>query len=273
MSATDLPPHVTRVGRADAPRVAYILHGILGSGRNWRGLARTLTDRHPDWQILLPDLRNHGDAPHSPPPHTLAATADDLAVLPRPELVVGHSFGGKVALAWAEAHPDGLRAVWVLDSLPGPVDRASGPADAREVFRAVRAVPVPAADRHAIRDALRAAGLSEAIIMWLATSLEEGPDGWRWKYDVDGIDQLLEDYFDRDFWPLLERAADGAPGPRIRLLRAGRSDRWTPDVLERLAALQARGGRVTLDTLPRAGHWLHVDDPAGTLAAIEQEMA
>lgn len=260
------------VGAPDAPRVAVVLHGILGSGRNWRGLAKTLVDRHPDWRIYLPDLRNHGDAPPSSPPHTIAACAADLRALPTPELVVGHSFGGKVALAWARDHAEGLKAAWILDSVPGPVSPDAGPADAKEVFRAVRSAPVPARDRQEIRAALLAAGLTSPIVAWLATSLEEGPAGWRWKYDLDGIEAMLDDYFREDFWPLLQRAAAG-DAPRIRLLRAGRGDRWRPDEVARLEDLALRSaGRVTVDVLPRAGHWLHVDDPAGTLAAIEQEM-
>ena len=85
---------------------AYVLHGILGSAKNWRTFGRRLAARFPSWRIVLVDLRHHGDSPHLPPPNTLAACAADLERLSaareeRPSVVIGHSFGGKVALEWA----------------------------------------------------------------------------------------------------------------------------------------------------------------------------
>ena len=85
----------------------YVLHGILGSGRNWRSFARKLVRQRPDLTVHLLDQRNHGAAPPSEPPHTLAACAADVqavieATAP-PAALVGHSFGGKVVLTWADA--------------------------------------------------------------------------------------------------------------------------------------------------------------------------
>ena len=46
----------------DGPPV-IMLHGLYGSGNNWRGVTGELT-RH--YHIIRPDLRNHGSAPHHP---------------------------------------------------------------------------------------------------------------------------------------------------------------------------------------------------------------
>ena len=47
---------------ADPTATAFVLHGILGSRRNWRGFVRKLAPRLPDWRFVLVDLRNHGDS-------------------------------------------------------------------------------------------------------------------------------------------------------------------------------------------------------------------
>lgn len=250
----------TEVGAADAPRTAFFLHGILGSGRNWRSFASRLTQRHPDWCLVLPDLRAHGDTPPLPPPHTLAACADDLARLAdevgAPELVVGHSFGGKVALACVEGRLGrGLRAAAVLDIAPGPLT-GELPPDIALVLAAVKATPLPAPSRDALRASLRAQGLSDDLVAWLLTSARRGDDGWRWKYDLAAVDALLADYGRLDCWPLL-----AAPPVPITFVRAGQSDRWSPADLARFEDLPD----VRLEVLPRAGHWLHVDDPEGLL--------
>src|SRR5690242_5162179 len=77
------------------------LHGILGSGANWRTFARQIVAERPEMGALLVDLRLHGESPGFPPPHTVEAAARDVAeALPdipgRTRAILGHSFGGKV---------------------------------------------------------------------------------------------------------------------------------------------------------------------------------
>ena len=51
---------ITYIENARTPLL--ILHGLFGSGTNWRSIARALgTSR----TVYLPDLRNHGDSPHT----------------------------------------------------------------------------------------------------------------------------------------------------------------------------------------------------------------
>jgi len=243
----------------------YVLHGILGSGRNWRSFARKLVRQRPDLTVHLLDQRNHGAAPPSEPPHTLAACAADVqavieATAP-PAALVGHSFGGKVVLTWADAF--GGAPVWVLDSPPGLPEGEPTAAshDALGVLASLRAAPTPAPSRQTIRDVLRARGLSEAIIAWLLTSTARHDDGWRWVYDLDGVDEMLADYFATDLWPV---ACSPAP---VTLVKAERSDRWTADDLDRAEAADASGNLVW-HVLPDAGHWLHVDNPEALLALL-----
>lgn len=95
---------------------AFVLHGLLGSGRNWRSFSRTLVSSlssaspPSDWKMVLVDLRNHGRSAEIDsllPPHDLVNAACDLANLVKsrawmwPDVVIGHSMGGKVALQYA----------------------------------------------------------------------------------------------------------------------------------------------------------------------------
>src|SRR4051812_7754159 len=96
-------------------------HGIFGAGSNWRGIARKINERRPEWGIVLVDLRLHGRSEAGTPPHTLAACADDLLpVIAEHDItaIAGHSFGGKVVLATRGLAPAGLRQTWVLDASP-----------------------------------------------------------------------------------------------------------------------------------------------------------
>ncbi|KAE8809531.1 abhydrolase domain-containing protein C22H12.03 [Hordeum vulgare] len=84
------------------PPTAVLLHGILGSGKNWGSFAKRLAQEFPMWQFLLVDLRCHGDSASIKKrgPHTVASTAFDVLKLIgqlrlSPRVLVGHSFGGK----------------------------------------------------------------------------------------------------------------------------------------------------------------------------------
>ena len=122
--------HTVIEPRSKPEGTVYILHGILGSALNWWGFCRRLSRVRPGLRLVLADLRCHGRSPPFAPPHTVDACARDLLELAGetgpPDAVVGHSFGGKVALAYLRhAAP---REVWSLDSTPGPLaDPGLGP--------------------------------------------------------------------------------------------------------------------------------------------------
>lgn len=102
---------------------AFVLHGLLGSGRNWRSFSRSLTSTlsasfpSTEWRMVLVDLRNHGKSAELQgfdPPHNMINAAKDLANLVKsegwlwPDVVIGHSMSGKVALQFAESCARGI---------------------------------------------------------------------------------------------------------------------------------------------------------------------
>lgn len=268
-------PGIEAQGSPDAPLVAWFIHGILGRGRNFRSFARRVATTWPAFRVLLPDLRCHGEAPAQLGPHTLVACAEDLEEIAsrygRPSVVVGHSFGGKVALRWASlGYAAADTALWVLDSPPGAVTQTRSTSDAADPVRILsllRSIETPAESRESLRTTLRSAGVDEAIIAWLLTSAVERGGGWDWLWDLDGVESMLLDYAKTDLWPYLR-----APEPEIHLLRAGRSDRWSADDLARLSALDDSGSP-SAHVLPDAGHWVHADDPDGVIALLAPSFA
>lgn len=130
-------------------QTAYVLHGILGSGRNLRTFIQKLSMLLPKWRFVLLDLRNHGDSQNAPPPHTLQACAQDVLELSQhlqfpAELVIGHSYGGKVALQCVADRLPQLRQVFVLDATPqNRTGTEESPHSVETVIRALRQIPQP----------------------------------------------------------------------------------------------------------------------------------
>lgn len=247
---------------ADPSEVVLFLHGILGRGSNWRSAARRWVDARPGAVAVLVDLRLHGESLDVEGPHTLAACAEDLralaAALPaRPSTVVGHSFGGKVALAYAAARRDAghpLERAWILDSLPGARPDRRGSEAIAEVMNALRAVPREHGSRGAFVKALTDQGLAKPIAQWLGMSVQRLDSGVRYPIDLDAIESLLADYFAADRWDDVGAAA------RTELVIGTRSPVFDDDARARAHALAAAEDGVQVHELD-AGHWVHVEAP------------
>lgn len=108
--------HVHRYGPGGPVRMLAI-HGLTGYGGRWRHLAGHL----PEIDIAAPDLLGHGRSSWAAP-WTIDANVSALAALlngDAPALVVGHSFGGALALQLAAAHPERVSALLLLDPAVG----------------------------------------------------------------------------------------------------------------------------------------------------------
>ena len=55
-----------------------VLHGLFGSGTNWRTVARRLSAHH---RVILADMRNHGESPHAAEMDYVAQAGDVRALL------------------------------------------------------------------------------------------------------------------------------------------------------------------------------------------------
>lgn len=107
--------HLYRYG-SDGPLDVLAIHGMAGHGQRWR----TLAEHHlPEYSFGAPDLIGHGRSTWAAP-WTLDANVSALAALleresDKPVVVVGHSFGGMIALYLAAARPDLVESLVLLD--------------------------------------------------------------------------------------------------------------------------------------------------------------
>jgi pimeloyl-ACP methyl ester carboxylesterase len=116
--------HVVRAGSGDP---IVFLHGMGTSAATWQRGMELLADR---FTVIAPDLLGHGASPvpDDPDEYTRDRTLVDLdeiiAELDTRPVIVGHSLGGYLALAYAATRPDAVRGVVVLNTGPGYRDDA-----------------------------------------------------------------------------------------------------------------------------------------------------
>lgn len=249
----------------DPQHRVLVLHGIFGRGRNWRSLCRRVARSRPELEFVLVDLRLHGDSQGAPEPHTLAAAADDVSRLAEKLAaagVIGHSFGGKVVLkVLARGVPASLRQAWVIDASPG--NRQNQPArQADRVLAVLGEVPAAFPDRAAAIAALEARNLAPGIAAWLGQSFSRSSDGLFRGFDLPAIRALLADHDAADLWPVVE-----SPTVTLRFVVGEKSDVVSASDRQRLVDSGA-----TIDVIPGAGHWVHMDAPAAMAALFTESL-
>jgi esterase len=249
-------PRLASYRLGQGPRATVLMHGLLGSGANLRTLAQRWSRAAPGRTLLVPDLTGHGRSPALPEGADLAVLARDVLETARAEgldgplYLVGHSLGGRVALAAARLAPGAIAEVALLDIAPGPFDPSGW-----EALEALLAAPAAAPSRRALKEALCAGGLPIATAEWLVMSARATDTGCVWSFDRQALARLGRAISEEDLWPVVGTVP-------LTCVRGERSDCVTPaDV----ARLRAAGCRVV--ALP-AGHHLHVDAPEALLAAL-----
>ena len=246
------------------------LHGILGSRANWRTIARKLVAERPTWGMALLDLRRHGDSQSVEGEDTVPQAAVDVWATARAlDLpvggVLGHSFGGKVALEAFSREPEALDRVFVIDAMPGacrPEDSAVG---SENVLTILERSPTAYASRKHFIEAMEGEGLSTPLAHWLAMNLERTPVGVQMKLSYRFVRALLEDYFRRDYWSIVEQAPGHA---ELHLVVGGRSVAYDEAQRARAEAASRAEPRVRVTTIPDAGHWIHADQPEALLNVL-----
>ncbi len=250
----------------------YALHGFLGSGRNWTSIARRLAELRPDWRIVLVDLRLHGDSRRLPAPHSLVSCAEDIIRMndrfswgDQPTCLLGHSFGGKVALAATLVLRPPPVQIWVIESTPAPFPAAGSSA---RMLRLLARSPARFADRDEAIAWIQAGGFDEPTARWMAMNLRRKKDDWAWQLDVSGLHDLLADFARADLWSIVESVP---PGIAVRFVQAEHDSILSDEAYERLERLEACGEAIHVSRLP-GGHWLHVDNPDGLLELLAAEL-
>lgn len=234
-----------------------LLHYFGGSGRSWLPTTRLLA--RGGFGCIAPDLRGFGEfrpAQHSACDYTLETWADDIAELVRlldlkRFAIVGHSMGGKIALALAARNLIGLEAVILLAPSPPTPE----PMPEKERTRLLQSYGDPVAARKTLRK-IAAKPLSRArMAAALQDNLRTAPAAWH---------AWLEHGSREDISPSLRRVQVPVS------IAIGSSDETiTAPLMEREIA-----GRlhvpVSIRVIKGAGHLLPLENPRATAKFIAQ---
>jgi len=228
-----------------------ILHGLLGLSDNWVTFGRQLA---LDFEVFVPDLRNHGQSPHDPV-FNFPILVEDLHELIEDQSLqkvnlIGHSLGGKTAMFFALKYPDLLDKLVVVDIA---LRKYSPNLEHQMLIDAMMEVDFSSArSRSDVDRQLEHNVHSLKLRQFLLKNIywkDKETLGWRVNLPVlkESLPRMLEGIGqDKKFLnPVL-------------LVRGGLSDYITDDDLP---AMVKQFPRTSVQTLANASHWVHADIP------------
>ncbi|MDG3041881.1 alpha/beta fold hydrolase [Roseicyclus marinus] len=229
-----------------------IAHGLFGSARNWGVIAKRLSDTR---RVIMVDMRNHGESPWTDS-HAYPDLAEDLAEVIAANGgqadVLGHSMGGKAAMALSLLQSSAVRRLIVADIAPVAYGHTQ-----QHLIDAMRAIDLSRVETRGDADRQLAVHVQTAgVRAFLLQSLDVKAKKWRLNLDV--LERFMPEILG---WPDLPGAYDG---PAL-FLSGAESDYVKP---EHRPTIKTLFPSAKFAKIPGAGHWLHADRPREFEATI-----
>ena len=235
----------------------FILHGLFGSSENWMTHARYWAQRY---KVILPDMRNHGQSPHSDVMDypSMAADicelADDLGI--STFYLLGHSMGGKVGMTIADTCRGLIRKLIVADIAPRQY-----PVHHKWILDGLMSIdPATLKSRKDADDKLSKYVPQPAIRQFLLKNLRRDHDGhFTWKLNLKVIYESIE-----------KIGAATLPSEKITIptlfIRGINSDYITDDDI---LMIRNYFSDSRVESIGNAGHWLHAEQPEIFMKLVE----
>jgi esterase len=230
-----------------------LIHGLFGNLDNLGILARDLQKDHNMIQV---DLRNHGLSPRSPQVNYPDMAQDVLELMDQlaieAAIIIGHSMGGKVAMALTAIAPDRIEKLVAIDI--APVNYQVRHHDS--IFAALNAVSTAGVtQRQEAAQLMRESIKEESVIQFLLKSFQHG----EWRFNVPA---LWDQYENIVGWQPIP------PWPHPILFIRGELSPYIQNSYQEEIARQFPQARAHV--VVGTGHWVHAEKPDSVLRAIHR---
>ena len=238
-----------------------ILHGLFGSARNWRGLARQLSDAY---KVIVVDMPNHGGSPwldradYVTMAEAIAVFMDSQGLIGA--TVLGHSMGGKAAMVLSMTRPELVAGLIVADIAPVPY------AQRNDVYiEAMESVNLAILKTRSDADTQLAMFVEDAGLrgFFLLNLVQEG-EAFRWRNNLTGLKEMLPEL--QSFPEMPDGSFYGGP---VLFLDGEQSSYILPD---HLPVIRSHFPHARLEEIRGAGHWVHADQPAAVVVVVREFM-
>lgn len=258
--------HLNITDADHAPIVA--LHSSASNGKQWTGLVSELRDRY---DVFAYDLPGYGPAiQRSPFRRGMAAVAEpviaEILTLGEPVHLIGHSFGGGVALKIALMRPDLIKSLTLYEPVAFHILRNGNPAD-EELLSGLKEVELSLHEGE--EDGAAGPGIKSFIDFWNGQGAWDAmPEALRGKL-IASTASVIADFMNgfAEYWRLEDLQNLEIP---TQILTGMES----PAIAQRTATLVFEHIEdAELVMLPGLGHMAPIHDPDWVNPRIKQHIA
>jgi esterase len=237
-----------------------ILHGLFGISDNWVTIGKHLAK---DFEVYIPDLRNHGQSPHSGIFNFPALVQDLIEFTEDNDLkdiiLIGHSLGGITSMQFALQNTSFVKKIIVVDI---SLRKYRNYDDHQQLINAMLSVDFLSAHKRSdVEKQLMNTIKSPRLCQFLLKNVYwRNKDTLDWRLNLNGINENL---------PLVYESMTGENqfmGPAL-FIRGGLSDYILNEDLDEI---YKKFPRAELVTIPNATHWVHADAPEEFLEIVSR---
>lgn len=247
--------HSVRFINESAPPL-LILHGLLGSSKNWMTIGRHV---QAQFDVHLLDLRNHGASFHASSMRWSELVADVLRYINDQNLakiyLIGHSLGGKLAMKFACEQADRVQHLVVVDIAAKDY---SPHFDA--IFRAMKRLSLSDLSQRREADHILQEWVPDwAMRQFVLTNLIRTEVGFHWQINLEALHASL---------PVIRKNSLSEKQRYLGaalLIRGEKSD-FVED--QDLANMRKHFPNIKNVTIAKAGHNVHVENRADFLQEL-----
>ena len=230
-----------------------VLHGFLGMSNNWRTMGMQWAAY---FEVHLIDLRNHGRSFHSDAFSYADMSADLIAYCNHHQLqqviVLGHSMGGKLAMHYATSNPEQVEKLIVADIAP----KAYPPHHDHILEGLMDLHTHPPESRGDADQRLSQFVTDQGTRLFLLKNLYRTPHSFALRINVP----VLQGHVGQ----VMMASDANYHGPTL-FLAGEKSDYILP---QDHAQITSQFPQAIVKTIPKAGHWLHAENPVAFTAEV-----
>ncbi len=251
-------------------QTVIIAHGLYGSSDNWMTIANALSTQ---FEVILVDMRNHGQSPHSPE-HSYPDLASDLLELINEfhlvnPAIIGHSMGGKAAMQLALDHPDKIAKLVVVDIAPTSYITGENYApQAQEhvkIISALQSLPLQQITSRIEAEQLLSKSVQPmAVVRFLLKNMERNDlGGFYWKLNLAALDHNLGNLMGG----VHPTGHHTAPADMPTLFIKGELSPYI-NIERDKEVIASLFPQSHITTIPKAGHWVHAEQTSKFLEKL-----
>lgn len=234
-----------------------ILHGLYGASDNWLSVAKHLAS---DFEVYIIDQRNHGLSPHTES-HNYENMKEDLNDFMLQQninkaIIIGHSMGGKTAMAFAQDYEHKVASMLIVDIAPKDYNEClytkSNELNHRYIINSILDLDLAIYKTRtdidiALSDKLKDVRIRQFILKNLKRVDKKA---FAWKLNIKTISKYLDDIMQNIKF---KQSIIGFP---ILFIKGGNSDYIGEDDMHCIAKFFPEA---QINTIANAGHWVHAE--------------